>query len=118
MSLASCVKVVLFERNCVLQVCITQILSEGSLCGKSFVNVIVKILLCEGGDIELSARTSKHIFMFAFDPLSLTLSLSLSLILCPALIHIAHIIYLLDIDCVCSYLCLTKRASNSTSTLI
>ena len=25
----------------------------------------------EGGDVELGARTSKHIFAFAFDPLSL-----------------------------------------------
>jgi len=34
------------------------------------------------------ARISKHIFVFAIDPLSLTLSL-----LYLALIHIAHIIY-------------------------
>ena len=51
------------------------------LCGP-----IVKILLCEGGDVEPCARTSKHIRVFAFDPLSLTLSL----ILCLALIHIVH----------------------------
>ena len=25
----------------------------------------------EGGDVELGARTSKHIFVFVFDPLSL-----------------------------------------------
>ena len=60
--------------GCVLQSCITQILSGGSLCGKSCVDAIVEILLCEGGDIELGARTSKHIFVFAFDLLSLTLS--------------------------------------------
>ena len=30
----------------------------------------LEILLGEGGDIELGARTSKHIFVFAFDPLS------------------------------------------------
>ena len=29
-----------------------QILSGGSLCGKPYVDDIVKILLCEGGDIE------------------------------------------------------------------
>ena len=52
----------------------TQILSGGSLCGKSCVDDIVKILLYEGGDVELGARTSKHILVFAFDPLSLTLS--------------------------------------------
>ena len=46
---------------------------------------IVKILLCEGGDVELCARISKHILVFAFDPLSLSLSL-----LFLALIHIVH----------------------------
>ena len=40
------------ERSCVLQSCITQILSGGSLCGKSCVDDIVKILLCEGRDEE------------------------------------------------------------------
>ena len=74
--LASCVEVVfLGERSCVLLVVFTQILSGGSLCGKSCVDDLVEILLCEGGDVELGARTSKHIFVFAFDPLSLTLSL-------------------------------------------
>ena len=32
---------------------------EVSLCGKSCVDKLVKILLCEGGDVELCARTSK-----------------------------------------------------------
>ena len=64
------------ERSCVLLVVFAQILSGGSLCGKSCVDVIVKILLCEGGDVELGARTSKHILVFTFDPLSLSLSLS------------------------------------------
>ena len=72
---------------------------------------LVEILLCEGGDVELGARTSKHIFVFAFDPLSLTLSLTL------CIIHIAHIIYMLGLI-VCPYLCSTKRASYSISTLI
>ena len=31
----------------------------------------LEILLGEGGDAELGARTSEHIFVFAFDPLSL-----------------------------------------------
>ena len=53
-----------------------QILSGGSLCGKSCVDELVEILLCEGRDVELGARTSKHIVVFAFDPLSLTHSLS------------------------------------------
>ena len=38
----------------------------------------LEILLGEGGDVELGARTSKHILLFAFDPLTLN-SLSLSL---------------------------------------
>ena len=41
----------------------------------------LKILLGEGGDVELGARTSKHILLFAFDPLTLN---SLSLYLCCA----------------------------------
>ena len=48
----------------------------GVLCGQASG---VEILLCEGGDVELGARTSKHILLFALDPLTLTLSLSLSL---------------------------------------
>ena len=59
------------------QVVFAQILSGGSLYGKSCMNELVEILLCEGGDVELGARTSKHIFVFAFDQLSLTLFLSL-----------------------------------------
>ena len=54
---------------------LTQIFSGGSLCGKSCVDELVKFLLCEGGDVELCARTSKHIHVFVFDSLSLTLSL-------------------------------------------
>ena len=57
------------------QIVFTQILSGDSLCGKSCVNELVEILLCEGGNVELGARTSKHILVLAFDPLSLTLSL-------------------------------------------
>ena len=112
MCLASCVEVVFVgERSCVLLICITQILSGGSLCGKSCVDDIVKIFLCEGGDVELDARTSKHILVFAFDPLSL------SLILCLASFHIVHIIYMLGFICV-PHLCSTKRASYSTSAFI
>ena len=36
----------------------------------------LEILLGEGGDVELGARTSKHILLFAFDQLTLN-SLSL-----------------------------------------
>ena len=35
----------------------------------------LEILLGEGGDVELGAQTSKHIMLFAFEPLTLTLSL-------------------------------------------
>ena len=72
------------KRSYVLQIVFIQILSGGSLCGKSSVDGLVEILLCEGGNVELSARTSKHIIVFAFDPLSLTLSLTL----CIASYHI------------------------------
>ena len=61
-------------------------------------DAIVEILLCEVGDVELGARSSKYIFVFAFDPLSLNY-----LLYC-ALHHIAHIIYMLGFDCV-PYLC-------------
>ena len=67
------------------QLFLPQILSGGSLCGKSCVEELVKIVLFEGEDVELDAQTSKHISVFAFDPLSLN---SLSFILCLALIHI------------------------------
>ena len=44
----------------------------------------LEILLGEGGDVEPGARTSKHILLFAFDPLTLTLSLYFV----PCIIHI------------------------------
>ena len=93
------------------QLYLPQFLSGGSLCGKSCVDELVKILLCEGGDVELCARTSKHISVFAFDPLSLTFSY-----IC-ALHHIAISLHACVV-CVCPYLCLTKRALYSTSTLM
>ena len=101
MCLTSCVEVVFVgERSCVLLVCITQVLSGGSLCGKPCVDDLVKIFLCEGGDVELGARTSKHIFVFAFDPLSLTLSLSLSLsLIVHCIILLISFIYLVLIVC-------------------
>ena len=63
------------ERSCVLPIIFAQILNGDSLCRKSCVDELVEILLCEGGNVELCTRTSKHILVFAFDPLSLTLSL-------------------------------------------
>ena len=78
------------------------------------VEKLVEILLCEGGDVELCARTSKHIRVFAFDSLTLTLSL----LLC-ALHHFILHIHILYAWLVCvPHLCLTTRASYSTSTLI
>ena len=65
------------EELCTPKLYLPKILSGGSLCGMSCVDAIVEILLCEGGDVELGARTSKHILVFAFDLLSLTLSLTL-----------------------------------------
>ena len=46
----------------------------GVLCGQASG---FEILLDEGGDVELGARTSKQMLLFALDPLTLTLSLSL-----------------------------------------
>ena len=43
----------------------------GVLCGQVSG---LEILLCEDGDVKLCARTSKHIRVFAFDLLTLTLS--------------------------------------------
>ena len=74
---------------------------------------LVKILLCEGGDVELCARTSKQISVFAFDPLSLTLSYFV-----PCIDSYCSFILICLVVFVCVlYLCLTKRASYSTSTL-
>jgi len=70
----------------------------------------LEILLGKDGDVELGARTSKHILLFAFDPLTL----SLSLYLCCALHHLyCHILYACvvpDFDSYClslyAWLCL------------
>ena len=83
------------ERSCVLPVVIAPNPQWRSLCGKSSVDELVKILLCEGGNVELCARTSKHILVFAIDPLSLTLSLTL------CIDTYCHIIYMLVFVCVC-----------------
>ena len=64
---------------------------------ESCVDKLVEILLCEGGDVELCARTSKHIRLLAIDPLSLN---SLSFTLCLALFHIAHS-YIICLACLC-----------------
>jgi len=50
--LASCVEVVVLERGVVYSLpCTCKFLGGGSLCGSSCVD-IVKILLCEGEDVE------------------------------------------------------------------
>ena len=67
------------------------------------VDDIVKILLCEGEDVELGARNSKYMSVFAFDPLSLTISL----ILCLASFHIVHSYLYAWIGCVCASLVLS-----------
>ena len=93
------------------QIVFTQILNGGSLCGKSCVDKLVEILLCEGGDVELCARTSKHMLLFAFDPLSPTFSL-----LHLSIASYCHIIYMLVLF-MCLYLCLTKRVLHSSQLL-
>ena len=61
----------------------------------------LEILLGEGGDVESGARTSKHIFVFAFDPLTLN---SLSFYLCCAFhLSYCHIIYACVMPCIDSY---------------
>ena len=50
----------------------------------------LEILLGEGGDVELDARTSKNIFLFVFDLLTLN-PLSPFIVYC--IIHNIHILY-------------------------
>ena len=69
---------------------------------ESCVDKLVKILLCEGGDVELCARTLKHISLFAFDPLTLN-SLSL-LLLCLASFILSFLSYRLGCVCLCASL--------------
>ena len=52
----------------------------------------------EGGDVELGARTSEHIFVFAFDPFSLTLSY-----ICVVHYSLCHIIHTCVVPCIVSY---------------
>ena len=59
------------ERSCVLQIVIAPNLQWRLPVWESCVDELVEILLCEGGDVELGARTSKHIRVLAIDPLTL-----------------------------------------------
>ena len=69
------------ERSWVLlDIVLPQILGGGSLCGSPVWTSGFEILLGEGGDVELGARTSKQILLFALDPLTLSLSLSLYIV--------------------------------------
>ena len=80
----------------------------------------LEILLSEGRDVELGARTSKHIFLFAFDQLTLKslftfvhsiihIVISYMLVLCLALIHIAYS-YMLGCVCLCASLVLNHES--------
>ena len=72
---------------------------------ESFVDKLVEILHCEGGDVELGALTSKQISVFAFDPLTLTLSL----LLCLASFILSYIHYMLGLF-VCASLVLDHES--------
>ena len=63
-----------WERSCVLPIVFAPNPQWRFPVGKSCMDEWMEILLCEGGDVELCARTSKHILAFAIDLLSLTLS--------------------------------------------
>ena len=110
--LASSERLFLVERTVVYSILyLPQILSGGSLCGSPVWTSGLEILLCEGGDVELCARTLKHIRVFVFDRLTLTLSLYF--------VHCFTIAISYTCLSVCvPHLCLTTRASYSTSTLI
>jgi len=51
----------------------------------------------EGGDVELGARTSKHIFVFAFSYLSLNSTLFISCIITAVYLYILDIVYVLTL---------------------
>ena len=98
------------ERGVVYSKCWVVIPQWRSLCGGSCVD-IVKILLCEGGDVEQWLEPQNKSLCLRLIHYLSTLSL-----LYLALVYIVHI-HMLDIVCVCPHLCWAKRASNSTSTL-
>ena len=72
----------------------------GVLCGQASG---FEILLGEGGDVELGARTSKQILLFALDPLTFTFSL---FTLC--IDSYCYIIYMLV--CLCASLVLNHES--------
>ena len=101
-----CVEVFEFEREVVYSQYWVVIPQWRSLCGRSCVD-LVKILLFEGGDVK-QWLGSWNISLY----LCLIYSLSLYLAL-----QSLFYFYTLDIVYVCPYLCWTKWASYSTSTL-
>ena len=66
----------------------------------------LEILLCEGGDVELCAQTSKHTSVFVFDPLILTLSL----LFVPCIISYCSFIYYMLGLFVCASLVLNHES--------
>ena len=67
----------------------------------------LEILLGEGGDVELGARTSKHILLFAFDPLTLN---SLSFLFVPCIYSYCSFIYYMLGLFVCASLVLNRES--------
>ena len=68
----------MFEREVRYSLVVQILLGGGSLGGSPRGQDIgLEILLGEGGDVELGARTSEHIFVFVFDPFVSKLSLLL-----------------------------------------
>ena len=90
----SCVEVIVFERGVVYSKCRVVIPQWRSLCGRSCVE-IVKILLCEGGDVLQWLEPPNISCCLRLIHYLLTLSL-----LYLALLYIVHIIYMLGISCV------------------
>jgi len=78
--------------------CITQILSGGSLCGKSCVDDIVKILLCEGGDVEQWFEPRN--ISLCLRLIHYLLTLSLSYIVPYIISYCSYHTYMLGIVCV------------------
>ena len=108
--LPSCVEVIMFERRVVYSKYRVAIPQWRFFCGRSYMD-IVKILLCECEDVEQWLEPQNISSCLRLDLFSQLSSLLYLVLLC-----IVHI-HMLDIVCVCLYLCWTKRASYSTSTL-
>ena len=75
---------------------------------ESFVDEIVEILLCEGGNVEQWLEPQNKLLVFAFDPLSLTLSLSLYFVPC-IISYCSFIYYMLGLF-VCASLVLNDES--------